>query len=132
MRIRVATKFSNLTRRFLLNSGISDHTLVHSSGATELSSWLKDADIITDLTWIHWRPQGVIEPQTLGLACESANAESIAPAHRQDKAQRGLAKFERRRVIHRTEGGIQADEAVQSVCGTGFELQANQVNGLQR
>lgn len=50
VKIRVATKFTHLTRAFLLASGISDHTIVRSSGSTELSSWLKDADMISDLT----------------------------------------------------------------------------------
>ena len=50
VKIRVATKFPSLTRTFLLASGISDHAIVRSYGATELSGWLKDADLISDLT----------------------------------------------------------------------------------
>jgi ATP phosphoribosyltransferase len=49
-KIRVATKFPGLTRQFLLAAGISDHAIVRSSGATELSGWLRDADLIADLT----------------------------------------------------------------------------------
>jgi ATP phosphoribosyltransferase len=48
--LRVATKFTNLTRRFLHEQGIHHFTLVESEGALEVAPTLGYADVICDLT----------------------------------------------------------------------------------
>ncbi|MCA1998202.1 MAG: ATP phosphoribosyltransferase [Hyphomicrobiales bacterium] len=49
-RLRVATKYVNLTRRFFKAHGISDYRIVESLGATEGAPAAGTADIIADLT----------------------------------------------------------------------------------
>ena len=48
--LRIATRFPNLTRRFLEDHEISDYVLVHSAGALESSPSAGVADLIVDLT----------------------------------------------------------------------------------
>jgi ATP phosphoribosyltransferase len=48
--LRVATKFTNLTRRFLHENGLHHFTLVESEGALEAAPTLGYADVICDLT----------------------------------------------------------------------------------
>jgi ATP phosphoribosyltransferase len=48
--LRVATKFHNLTRSFLVRHGIEPFELVDSQGATEMTPELGVADLIADLT----------------------------------------------------------------------------------
>ncbi|MBN1966652.1 MAG: ATP phosphoribosyltransferase [Anaerolineae bacterium] len=48
--LRIATKFTNLTRRFLHEQGMHHFTLVESEGALEVAPTLGYADIICDLT----------------------------------------------------------------------------------
>jgi ATP phosphoribosyltransferase len=48
--LRIATKFTNLTRAFLHESGIHHFTLVESEGALEAAPTLGYADLISDLT----------------------------------------------------------------------------------
>lgn len=48
--LRIATKFTNLTRRFLHENGLHHFTLVESEGALEAAPTLGYADIICDLT----------------------------------------------------------------------------------
>ncbi len=48
--LRIATKFTNLTRRFLHEHGLQHFTLVESEGALEAAPTLGYADIICDLT----------------------------------------------------------------------------------
>jgi ATP phosphoribosyltransferase len=47
--LRVATKYPNLTRQFLFDSGINYFTLAESSGALEAAPALNAADVICDL-----------------------------------------------------------------------------------
>jgi ATP phosphoribosyltransferase len=47
--LRVATKFPRLVRRFLVENGLSSHTLVESSGALEIAPSMGYADIIADI-----------------------------------------------------------------------------------
>lgn len=49
-RLRVATKYMNLTRRFLVANGVSDYRLVESLGATEGTPASGAADLIVDIT----------------------------------------------------------------------------------
>jgi ATP phosphoribosyltransferase len=49
-RLRVATKYMNLTRRFLVANGVSDYRLVESLGATEGAPAAGAADLIVDIT----------------------------------------------------------------------------------
>lgn len=48
--LRIATKFPNLTRRFLHTNGVHHFVLVESEGALEVAPTLGYADVICDLT----------------------------------------------------------------------------------
>lgn len=49
-RLRVATKYVNLTRRFFAEQGVSDYRIVESLGATEGAPAAGTAEIIVDIT----------------------------------------------------------------------------------
>ncbi|TDR94514.1 ATP phosphoribosyltransferase [Enterovirga rhinocerotis] len=49
-RLRVATKYMNLTRSFFARMGVSDYRIVESLGATEAAPQAGTADIIVDIT----------------------------------------------------------------------------------
>jgi ATP phosphoribosyltransferase len=49
-RLRVATKYARLTRRFFADKGISDYRIVPSAGATEGAPTAGSAEIIVDIT----------------------------------------------------------------------------------
>jgi len=49
-RLRVATKYPNLTRDFLFSKGVTQFKLVSSLGATEAYPFTGSAEIITDIT----------------------------------------------------------------------------------
>ncbi|MCE4223283.1 ATP phosphoribosyltransferase [Methylobacterium sp. C25] len=49
-RLRIATKYVNLTRRFLAQHGIADYRIVESLGATEGAPAAGTAEIIVDIT----------------------------------------------------------------------------------
>jgi ATP phosphoribosyltransferase len=49
-KMRVATKYVNLTRRFFSNCGIVDYRIVESSGATEGAPAAGTAELIVDIT----------------------------------------------------------------------------------
>lgn len=49
-RLRVATKYMNLTRRFFAACGVSDYRIVESLGATEGTPASGTADLIVDIT----------------------------------------------------------------------------------
>ena len=49
-RLRVATKYLNLTRRFFARSGIAGYRIVESLGATEGAPAAGPADLIVDIT----------------------------------------------------------------------------------
>ena len=49
-RIRVATKYPNLTREFLFSKGVTQFKLVKSLGATEIYPFTGSSEIITDIT----------------------------------------------------------------------------------
>ncbi len=49
-RLRVATKYVNLTRRFFADHGVSDYRIVESLGATEGAPAAGTAEIIVDIT----------------------------------------------------------------------------------
>jgi ATP phosphoribosyltransferase len=49
-RIRVGTKYPNLTREFLFSKGVTQFKLVDSLGATETYPFTGSAEIITDIT----------------------------------------------------------------------------------
>ena len=49
-RLRVATKYTNLTRAFFARSGLSDYRIVESLGATEAAPQSGSADVIVDIT----------------------------------------------------------------------------------
>src|SRR6476620_4695384 len=50
MRMRVATKFVNLTRSFFQSHGITDYRIVESAGATEGAPAAGSAELIVDIT----------------------------------------------------------------------------------
>ena len=49
-RLRVATKYPNLTREFLFSKGVTQFRLVDSLGATEAYPFTGSSEIITDIT----------------------------------------------------------------------------------
>jgi ATP phosphoribosyltransferase len=49
-RLRVATKYAQLTRRFFARAGISDYRIVPSAGATEGAPTAGTAEVIVDIT----------------------------------------------------------------------------------
>ena len=50
IRLRVATKYPNLTREFLFSKGVTQFRLVSSLGATEAYPFTGSSEIITDIT----------------------------------------------------------------------------------
>ena len=48
--LRVATKYPNLTRRFLYTKGVTQFQLVKSLGSTEVAPFTGTAEIISDIT----------------------------------------------------------------------------------
>jgi ATP phosphoribosyltransferase len=49
-RLRVATKYVNLTRRFFTQNGVADYRIVESAGATEGAPAAGQAELIVDIT----------------------------------------------------------------------------------
>ena len=49
-RLRVATKYPNLTREFLFSKGVTQFKIVSSLGATEAYPFTGSSEIITDIT----------------------------------------------------------------------------------
>jgi len=49
-RLRVATKYSNLTNDFLISKGVTQYKLISSLGATETYPFIGSSEIITDIT----------------------------------------------------------------------------------
>ena len=49
-RLRVATKYPNLTNNFLVSKGVTQYRLVSSLGATETYPFIGSSEIITDIT----------------------------------------------------------------------------------
>ena len=49
-RLRVATKYPNLTNNFLISKGVTQYKIIPSLGATETYPFIGSAEIITDIT----------------------------------------------------------------------------------
>ena len=49
-RLRVATKYPNLTRDFLFSKGVTQFKMVKSLGATEIYPFTGSSEIVTDIT----------------------------------------------------------------------------------
>ena len=49
-RLRVATKYPNLTNEFLTSKGVTQYKLITSLGATETYPFIGSSEIITDIT----------------------------------------------------------------------------------
>ena len=49
-RLRVATKYPNLTNEFLISKGITQYKLISSLGATETYPFIGSSEVITDIT----------------------------------------------------------------------------------
>tara|TARA_B100001564_G_scaffold346017_1_gene345321 strand:- start:451 stop:1128 length:678 start_codon:yes stop_codon:yes gene_type:complete len=49
-RLRIATKYPNLTNDFLLSKGVTQYRLISSLGATETYPFIGSSEIITDIT----------------------------------------------------------------------------------
>ena len=50
VRLRVATKYPNLTNNFLISKGVTQYRLISSLGATETYPFIGSSEIITDIT----------------------------------------------------------------------------------
>ena len=49
-RLRVATKYPNLTRDFLFSKGVTQFQIIESLGATEVYPFTGSANLITDIS----------------------------------------------------------------------------------
>ena len=49
-RIRVSTKYPNLTREFFYNKGVTQFSIVKSIGSTEIEPFTGGCELITDIT----------------------------------------------------------------------------------
>ena len=49
-RLRVATKYPNLTNNFFMKKGITQYRIISSLGATEIYPFTRSSEIITDIT----------------------------------------------------------------------------------
>ena len=49
-RLRVATKYPNLTNNFLISKGVTQYKLIPSLGATETYPFIGSSEIITDIS----------------------------------------------------------------------------------
>jgi ATP phosphoribosyltransferase len=49
-RLRIATKYMNLTRRFFASHGVAGYRIVESAGATEATPAAGTAELIVDIT----------------------------------------------------------------------------------
>jgi len=49
-RLRVATKYPNLTNDFLISKGVTQYKIISSLGATETYPFIGSSEIITDIT----------------------------------------------------------------------------------
>ncbi len=49
-RLRVATKYPNLTNNFLISKGVTQYKIIPSLGATETYPFIGSSEIITDIT----------------------------------------------------------------------------------
>ena len=49
-RLRVATKYPNLTNNFLISKGVTQYKLISSLGATETYPFIGSSEIVTDIT----------------------------------------------------------------------------------
>ena len=49
-KIRIATKYPNLTNDFLTSKGVTQYKVVNSLGATEIYPFTNQSEIITDIT----------------------------------------------------------------------------------
>jgi len=49
-RLRVATKYPNLTREFFYNKGVTQFSIVKSIGSTEIAPYTGSSEVITDIT----------------------------------------------------------------------------------
>ena len=49
-KLRVATKYPNLTNQFLLSKGLTQYKIVNSLGSTEMYPFTDQSEIVTDIT----------------------------------------------------------------------------------
>ena len=49
-RLRVATKYPNLTREFFYSKGVTQFSIVKSIGSTEIAPYTGSSEVITDIT----------------------------------------------------------------------------------
>jgi ATP phosphoribosyltransferase len=49
-KLRIATKYPNLTNNFLLSKGLTQYKIVNSLGSTEIYPFTNQSEIITDIT----------------------------------------------------------------------------------
>ena len=49
-KLRIATKYPNLTNDFLTSKGVTQYKIVNSLGATEIYPFTNQSEIITDIT----------------------------------------------------------------------------------
>ncbi len=87
-RLRVATKYPNLTNDFLISKGVTQYKLISSLGATETYPFIGSSEIITDITStgktlednnLRVLKDGLILKSTAGLFIAKKKAAKLQP-----------------------------------------------------
>ena len=93
-RLRVATKYPNLTRDFLFSKGVTQFKLINSLGATETYPFTGSSEIITDITstgeTLMANDLRVLKD---GIILESQACLLISKKSKKKAAESGLSKF---------------------------------------
>ncbi len=125
--LRVATKFTNLTRRFLHEQGVHHFTLVESEGALEAAPTLGYADIICDLTATGTTlRENHLKPLIDGVVLHS---QACLVAHRTALAQPAVRETTRT-LLELIDGAIQGHDyysITANVCGQDAEEIAQRI-----
>ena len=88
-RLRVATKYPNLTNNFLVSKGVTQYKLVPSLGATETYPFIGSSEIITDIT----STGATLKANNLRILKDGCILESSACILFSKKSSRNLKKI---------------------------------------
>ena len=93
-RLRVATKYPNLTNKFFTNKGVTQYKLISSLGATETYPFTGSSEIITDIT----STGNTLKANNLrvlkdGTILESQACVLISKTSKKKAAKSGLSKL---------------------------------------
>ena len=94
-RLRVATKYPNLTNNFLFSKGVTQYKLVPSLGATETYPFIGSSEIITDIT----SPGATLKANTLRILKDGYILRSCACVLFSKKSSKTLKKSQVMKLI---------------------------------